>query len=80
MTQPTIPMPSAVAAWLTMIGQAAAAIGALLLATEPSAVPFGIDPFDFGLTLVFASNVATAVVVALRKNLLPGITSGSGVT
>ena len=78
MAQPQIPLSSRVASWLVVAGQIASGIGALLLATDPSAMPFGLDAYDYGLTLVFLSNIATVIVVALRKNVVPGLTSGQG--
>ena len=78
MVTPKIPLSSAVASWLVTAGQIASGVGALLLATDPASMPFNLDPYNIGLTLVFASNLITVVVVALRKNLVPGVISGSG--
>lgn len=78
MNQPNIPLSSAVASWLIAAGQIASGLGALLLATDPTSMPFDVDPYDLGLSLVFASNVATVIVVALRKNVVPLVTSGQG--
>ena len=78
MQQPNIPLSSKVAAWLITAGQIASGLGALLLATSPESMPFGFNPYDFGLALVLASNVATVIVVALRKNVVPLVTSGVG--
>lgn len=76
MTSPKIPLSSQVAAWLVTLGQVCSGIGALILTADD--VPFGLDPRDIGLSLVWVSNIATIVVVALRKNVVPGITSGVG--
>jgi hypothetical protein len=73
---PNIPLSSAVASWLVTAGQILSGVGALILATDQ--MPWGIDAYDVGLSLVFASNIATVIVVALRKNVVPGVTSGQG--
>ena len=58
------------------LAQAASAIGAFLLSTETA--PFNINPDDAGLALVWFGTIATFVVVAIRRNLIPGTTTGSG--
>ena len=80
MAQPTIPMSSTVSSWLITLGQVTSALGAMLLVADPESVPFGLDAYQIGVTCVFISNLATAIVVGLRKNIIPGVTSGSGIT
>ena len=71
-----VPLTSVTAAWLVTIGQICSGVGALILTADE--VPFGLDARDVGLSLVWASNIASIIVVALRKNVIPGIQSGVG--
>lgn len=69
-------MTSKIAAWLVTLAQAASAIGAFLLSADEA--PFGINAYDAGISLVWFGTIATFVVVAIRRNLIPGTTTGSG--
>ena len=74
MTQ--IPLSSRVAAWLITAQQILGGVGTLILTTDQ--MPWGIDAYDVGLALMIAAQVATIITVALRKNVVPGVTSGVG--
>ena len=74
MTQ--IPLSSRVAGWLVTFSTFTAAVGAFILSAD--SVPFGLDAYDVGLSLVWAGNIANFAVVALRRNVVPGVTSGVG--
>jgi len=69
-------MTGKVAAGLVFIAQVCTGIGALILTADE--VPFGLDAHDVGLSLVWASNIATVIVVAIRRNLVPGVETGIG--
>lgn len=69
-----IPFSSRLAAWLVTFSTFVAAVGAFILSADE--VPFGLDAYDVGLALVWAGNIANFAVVALRRNAVPGITSG----
>ena len=71
-----IPLSSRVASYLVTFSTFVAALGAYLLTADQ--VPFGWDAFDVGLSLVWAGNVANFAVVALRRNAIPGVTTGVG--
>lgn len=76
MTIANIPLSSTVAAWLVVVGQICSGVGAMILTAD--AVPFDLDARDVGLSLVWVANIASIVVVALRKDVVPLITSGVG--
>ena len=71
-----IPMSSRLAGHLVTFSTFAAAVGAFILSADE--VPFGLDAYDVGLSLVWAGTIANFAVVAIRRNAVPGITTGIG--
>ena len=71
-----IPMSSKLAATLVAFSSFASAVGAFILSADQ--VPFGFNAFDTGLSLVWAGTIANFAVVAIRRDLIPGITTGVG--
>jgi hypothetical protein len=61
---------------LVTIASAAAAIGAFVLSADK--VPFGMDAYDIGLTLVWIGSIANIVATVIRANWIPGVTTGTG--
>lgn len=61
---------------LITLAQIANATGAFILSAD--AVPFDLDAADIGLSLVWFGTIATFAVVAIRANLIPGVTTGIG--
>lgn len=62
--------------FLITLAQIANGVGAFFLSADTA--PFGIDPSDVGLTLVWCGTIATIIVTALRGNWIPGVTTGVG--
>lgn len=71
-----IPMSSKLAATLVAFSSFASAVGAFVLSAD--AVPFGLNAYDVGLSLVWAGTIANFAVVAIRRDLIPGVTTGVG--
>ena len=71
-----IPMSSKLAGWLVTFATFAASVGAFILSADE--VPFGWDAYNVGLSLVWAGAIANFAVVAIRRNAVPGITTGIG--
>jgi len=69
-------MTSKLAASLVTLSSFASAVGAFILSAD--AVPFGFNAFDVGLSLVWAGTIANFAVVAIRRDLIPGWTTGIG--
>lgn len=69
-------MTGALSKWLIAAAQAAGAIGTLMVTADK--VPFGLDAFDVGLSLIWFGQGATIIVAAIRGNVIPGVTTGVG--
>lgn len=69
-------MTEKLAKFLITLGQTANGIGAFI--TTADRVPFGLDATDVGLSLIWFGTFATIAVVAIRANLIPGVTTGVG--
>lgn len=76
MASVNIPMSSQLARFLGTVGQIANGIGAFMLSAD--AVPFGLDAYDVGLAFVWTGSISTLIVIAIRGNWIPVITSGVG--
>lgn len=62
---------------IVTIGSIASGIGAFLVSSDT--VPFGWDAYDIGLSLIWLGTIANIVSTAIRANVVPGVTSGTGV-
>ena len=71
-----IPMTSKLAAYLVTISSFTSAVGAFILSAD--AIPFGLSAYDWGLSLVWVGTIANFAVVAIRRDLIPGISTGVG--
>ena len=71
-----MPMTSKVAAYLVALSSFCSAVGAFILSAD--AVPFGLDAYDAGLSLVWVGTFSNFGVVAIRRDLIPGVTTGVG--
>ncbi len=71
-----IPLSSQVAGWLVTISTFTAGVGTFLLTANEA--PWGLDAHNIGLTLSWIGVISNLAVVALRRDAVPGITSGVG--
>ncbi len=71
-----MPMTSKVAATLVAVSTFAVAVGTFLISADKA--PFGIDAYDTGLALNWAGIIANFAVVSIRRDLIPGWTTGVG--
>lgn len=71
-----IPLSSKFAGWLVTAGTFAAAVGTFLISADEA--PFGWDGRDVGLLLNWFGIIANFAVVAIRRNAIPGVTTGVG--
>ena len=69
-------MTEKLAKWLITLAQTANGIGAFIVSADR--VPFGLDASDVGLSLIWVGTFATIAVLAIRQNLIPGVTTGVG--
>lgn len=76
MVATSIPLSSKFAAWLVTLSQFAGLAGTYFLTSDN--LPFGWNAYNVGLALIVAGQLATFAVTALRKNLVPLISSGTG--
>lgn len=51
-------------------------IGAFILGTDT--VPFGLDAYDWGLSLIWTGTILNIVATVVRANWIPGTTTGVG--
>lgn len=74
-----IPVTGKVAAWLVTISSVAVGISGLLIVTEPSSLGVSGDTLNvIAGWLALAGAATNIIVVALRRNLVGGVTSGIG--
>ena len=79
MSQPTIGMTGRAAGFLVTVSSVAVGISGILIVTEPSSLGVSGDTLKLVAGwLALAGSITNIMVVALRRNYVPGVQTGIG--